>query len=442
MPTATKPPYQTGVYPQPALEALLSDELLPSLWPDHALGNMTIERARFSPGKDLAMLCALTLRTGDGDRDQRVLVTFAPEKRLEKAAHRYRKKRKKLGRNGDGLHRSSFGEHMFEVFPADWRLPMLSHVIDTDSVRRHVAPLVLGTPNVDAARVEITELRYRPHTRFVVHYTFTDSSNGVRREAIGKTYGRREKAERAWQLLTSMYAQAKLPVTPRPIGFIDEWRLTLMEKVEGSPMFPVLANGTSDEQRRVTKLAAKALVTLHGLSIEEKPTRSLRRELKDLRKYAKEFEELAPAIAERAGTFCTQLERAATRLGEPLACGPVHGAFKPSQLLVGDESATIVDLDGFAVGEPAIDVGNYLAKLYKESLEPVQSHLRDLRQPFLEDYVDASDKSGVEARALMHEAAALGRLAFRELHTTRRSNDDASPSAQMFDEGLACLERC
>ena len=89
MPTATKPPYQTGVYPQPALEALLSDELLPSLWPDHALGGMTIERARFSPGKDLALLCALTLRAGDGDRDQRVLVTFAPEKRLEKAAHRY-----------------------------------------------------------------------------------------------------------------------------------------------------------------------------------------------------------------------------------------------------------------------------------------------------------------------------------------------------------------
>lgn len=129
MPTATKPPYQTGVYPQPALEALLCDELLPSLWPDYALSALTIERARFSPGKDLALLCALTLRSGDVDRDQRVLVTFAPDKRLEKAAHRYRKKRKKLGHPHDGLRRSDHGGHMFEVFPTDWRLPTLSQVI-------------------------------------------------------------------------------------------------------------------------------------------------------------------------------------------------------------------------------------------------------------------------------------------------------------------------
>ncbi len=48
---------------------------------------------------------------------------------------------------------------MFEVFPTDWRLPTLSQVIDPNSVRREVAPLVLETPDVDGALVEIRELR-------------------------------------------------------------------------------------------------------------------------------------------------------------------------------------------------------------------------------------------------------------------------------------------
>ena len=110
-------------------------------------------------------------------------------------------------------------------------------------------------------------------------------------------------------------------------------------------------------------------------------------------------------------------------------------------LVLTDGVATIVDLDGFAVGEPAIDVGNYLAKLFKESLEPGWSHLRDLGAPFLEDYLAAAHSEGIEARALVNEAAALGRLAFRELHTSPRANDDASPPASMLNEGIACLDR-
>jgi hypothetical protein len=35
----------------------------------------------------------------------------------------------------------------------------------------------------------------------------------------------------------------------------------------------------------------------------------------------------------------------------------------------------------------------------------------------------------------------LGRLAFRELHTSPTATDDASPPAQMLDEGFNCLAR-
>ena len=85
-----------------------------------------------------------------------------------------------------------------------------------------------------------------------------------------------------------------------------------MDKVEGAPLFPILSDGSSGEQRRVTYLAAEALATLHGHSIDEKPSRSLRRELRDLRKYAKEFEELAPAIAERPASFTPRGARTMT----------------------------------------------------------------------------------------------------------------------------------
>ena len=73
------------------------------------------------------------------------------------------------------------------------------------------------------------------------------------------------------------------------------------------------------------------------------------------------FSHLAPALTPAIQTLGQQLAHWLRR--QPPVTGPLHGDFKPDQVLMAAEQVTFLDLDRATLGHPAYDVGSFLARL-------------------------------------------------------------------------------
>jgi aminoglycoside phosphotransferase (APT) family kinase protein len=96
---------------------------------------------------------------------------------------------------------------------------------------------------------------------------------------------------------------------------------------------------------------------------------------------------------------------------------PVHRDFYDKQVLIGEKRVTLVDVDTLAWGDPALDLGNFLAHLYLRSRQHPehQNDWRRARSVFVEEYrtvqTSAGDAEAVWQRVGWWETSALLRLA-------------------------------
>ncbi len=91
-------------------------------------------------------------------------------------------------------------------------------------------------------------------------------------------------------------------------------------------------------------------------------------------KEAKRVRERAGLIAAYNPSEAKTAQRLAKQLGarlevlQPDAYRPAHGGFKASQLLFHSRRVFVVDLDGFCLADPALDIGYFLAYLRPSGL--------------------------------------------------------------------------
>jgi thiamine kinase-like enzyme len=91
----------------------------------------------------------------------------------------------------------------------------------------------------------------------------------------------------------------------------------------------------------------------------------------------------------------------------------IHGEYKPNQLLLEAGRVMLVDLDRACTGDPALDVGNFVATLKKEWLLEGHSHLLGLDTIFLEHYLSQSRSKGLAERATAVQVISLLRMLTR-----------------------------
>ena len=286
-------------------------------------------------------------------------------------------------------------------------------------------------------------LRYRPHMRALIGYVFHDPDGEVALDGIGKIYGEEDKAEDAWNALESLATQAAPTlVTPKPLHYVPEWRMVVMQRVPGRPLLPLLINGSAQEAHDATRLTAHALLRFHRLELQREDTRFLADELIEVRDQAGKFSSLAGWLSDEAFHLMEKAETVGASLGE-VPTSLVHGAFKPEQMIISDESAVIVDLDGTVQGDAALDLGNYAAKQFKDARDPSHTHLDAMGQALIEDYLRESEDPSMPVRCRLFESIALTRLAFRELHTERRDlaeQRETSPSGRLISRARQRME--
>jgi aminoglycoside phosphotransferase (APT) family kinase protein len=298
-------------------------------------------------------------------------------------------------------------------------------------------------------------LRYKPHDRCLLRYHLelcATSGRIIRQSVIAKAYHEPDEARRVHDLAEQL-ARQDAHVVPTPLGVIEHLGVALAEDVSAS----LNVDGTLalrpgfDAMRphRALQSAAAALAVFHACS-----PRAGCAELPTTREVAKVLER-AELLAHSVPSAASRLRRtgrlvadalAATRCSDPRL---LHGSFKPSQLLFGAGARVVVtDLDHCHLGDPALDLGYFLAYLRPASLWHGSAAARawyvSAANRFRDAYVGALAAAGAPpqdarsalARAPIYESALLLKIA------TRRAHRLNSPRPRELEAILRDIARC
>ncbi len=296
----------------------------------------------------------------------------------------------------------------------DPALPGLADALDPVAATPRLAGVLAGSPLAPRGEVRVLGVdlvKHKPGRRCALVYTLEGAEGRLR--LFAKVFAN----DRGAQILTTMarVADAAPPdelLVPRPVGYVPELKLLVTEFLEGIALAPALYAGASREPAR---RMARAVAALHALDVPLARRWSPRKEARNTREWIVGLTGRGPGAPGRAAGLLESLERRVSEL-PPGAETPVHRDFYADQVWDCDGRTAILDLDDARTGDPAVDVGNFLAHL---ALRPLQfpettAGCALARPAFLEAYLErlpAAAETGFRERVRFYEAASLLRLA-------------------------------
>jgi len=254
-------------------------------------------------------------------------------------------------------------------------------------------------------------LKHKPGRRCAIAYEIEGPRGAAR--LFAKLFG----SDRGASVLTGMSriaeaVQAEDLRVPRPLGYEPRLRLLLMEFLEGSALAADLYAGVSPVP---AERMAAALAALHEApaSLPRRWTRQ--KELRNTREWIAALAGRGGLPGSRARELLASLEEDASGLPD-VADTVVHRDFYADQVHDCGGRTAILDLDDARRGDPAVDVGNFLAHLVLRPLQfpETAAGCARARGAFLEAYRArraGSVGEGFERRVLFYEATSLLRLA-------------------------------
>lgn len=302
---------------------------------------------------------------------------------------------------------------------------------------------------------DIQVLKYKPSRRCVLAYTLVGQARhgGVptQHQVIGKVY-RDERGERLFRLQQALWNDGFGPHAPdrihvpRALAYVPEMRMVVQERAAGATFNALFA---APGLRARIRRSAEGLAKLHNLPTplpgfgqgagEPIGHYLLADELTNLDRFTNELVQVRPYSAAAVSELRDALRAWAQRLPTLDVPTPIHRDFYYSQVLFDGPRLVLIDFDLFALGDPAIDVANFIAHLHFLGLD----RLGDL------DALAAEAPAFIEAYARYRpvDEAFLRRLAFYQAATFFRLLNVVAPRpglAQHFDplyrRTVACLE--
>jgi hypothetical protein len=289
----------------------------------------------------------------------------------------------------------------------DAEMPSLPAALDPGEVQRqfeeHLSHLAGNGGSLRLRGIRV--VRHKPGRRCVIEYDLGAPPEGV--VMLGKVRAKRS-GKSGYRMLRSLWEAgfgADAPdgiCVPEPLGTISEFRMWLQRKVPGRTATELLAQpGGVVLVRRISEAAHK----LHLANVPAKRRHTMADELRILH-------ERLPEVACREQPLARRIERllaACVRLGEgvrePRECG-VHRDFYADQVLVDGERLILLDFDLYCVGDPALDVGNFLGHITEQSMRTTgdPGALAHLERAMEDRFVELS---GEAARPAIRAYAAL-----------------------------------
>jgi aminoglycoside phosphotransferase (APT) family kinase protein len=174
-------------------------------------------------------------------------------------------------------------------------------------------------------------------------------------------------------------------------GCSDRHRLLAFEWLPGALLMD-LCKAPELDCDAVTAVAG-ALAILHRQDSTHLSSWTREAEAADLLSLSAEIGFICPQLAGRADGLARPL--AAQLAGAPARHCALHGDFSANQVLVSPEGVSIIDLDWACSGDPADDLGNFLAQAERLALrgELPNKRVELLKESLLKGYALAADDS-------------------------------------------------
>jgi aminoglycoside phosphotransferase (APT) family kinase protein len=267
------------------------------------------------------------------------------------------------------------------VFPNDLKLPALQRLTDPVERKRMLREMLPDCSGLWQG--ELRCLRYRPERRYVAQLRAADETPALLKAYTRKDYERCKHNVQAFQ-------SSGLLRVARLLGCSDGSRLLAFEWLPGRLLMELCTAPELD--REAVTAVGGALATLHGQDSADLAGWTRAAEAAELLSLSSEIGFICPQLARRADELA---RRFATQLaGVPARHCALHGDFSANQVLVSDEHVSIIDLDWACSGDPAEDLGNFLAQAERFALrgELPPGRVELLRDALLDGYARATNR--------------------------------------------------
>jgi aminoglycoside phosphotransferase (APT) family kinase protein len=366
--------------------------LLSSGFPELDPGSVRLGYLRYKPGMNCLTAFELSSERGR-------LRGYAKALRPSDAA----KLGKRSGKIVDG--EQGAGRWVFEqpsilvhFHPNDRKLRSLRHV-GVDQTRNRILHRACAG-RATLAEAELHELAYKPERRFVGQLRSGGKAVGVLKLYSKPAFARRN---------TLLEAARSTPGVriPRVLGTSSRNSLLVLEWLEGDLLREVLQRPGS--AARVASRVGAALAEFHRFGSDGTCARRASID-KQLLAAAGFVAALDPEHSEAVHKLATCLSQPLDRRSGRLCT--LHGDLHSKQIVIRDRQVALIDLDTACVGEPELDLGNFIGHLVRDGIggRIPEDDVELCREELLSGYRQAGGE--FDMRKLdVHVAAALLLLA-------------------------------
>jgi len=191
------------------------------------------------------------------------------------------------------------------------------------------------------------------------------SNENSEASVYGKAY-RHDEGQRAYSIMTKIWespaCQQGDVLLPRPFSFDSDNEILWQEALCGQPLAKTAGN--TENLPELAKEIGRRLARFHSIDLDLPIEKTIAFQIDEMRTTVAGMDEVHPQFAERCRSLEERLKAAAGQLGaEPVT--PLHVSFKFSHVFTTPKGVAFIDFDGASRGDPAYDVGRFLAHLYK-----------------------------------------------------------------------------
>ncbi len=285
------------------------------------------------------------------------------------------------------------------VFPNDNDVESL-YLLATDEDRAHLLHRILpDRPDLWTAKCHT--LAYKPDRRYVGQLLVSGEP-----QAVLKFYTRSsfQPTSRPAKVVSS----GKTLRIAQRLGRSNRHCVVALEWLPGR----LLIDALEDPNFPSAPLAAvgAALAELHLQSAKRLKTRTGQRVAVSLLEVAEALAVICPNLSERVTSLATRLAKCLS--DQAVGAQMIHGDFYAKQVLLQRDQVALIDLDSARSGDPAADLGNFMAHQERYALSGRVSHqrLESDREALLEGY--RSNKTQLDlGRVDFYTAIGLLRIA-------------------------------
>ncbi len=253
----------------------------------------------------------------------------------------------------------------FHTLDMDPTFPGVDSIIDPGDMAACLSSLIPSRP-VDPAHLSCKLLTFRPGRRVVVELCEQQRS-GLTRRWAGKRFARRRGRKLAGihQHVADHFAKSTDGTVrlPNLVGFDKSREMIVTEWRETNHRRESWQNSMT-----VAKRSAQVLAALHAVPTGEIRQANGEHYWQTLARWSDLIVRLRPEMAEAARMWVLRLAELRPPVS-PSQLVTTHGDFYEAQLIIEEESTTLLDLDTLAVGNPCLDLGNALGHFWLTAIE-------------------------------------------------------------------------